>query len=458
MLEIEVTPNRGDALSAQGVARQLAALLGLACKAPFEEGPSRLRAPDTPGLGDSSRRLTGDPEGAPPSVAAWTVATEDAEGCGLYTARLLEGVRVGPSPEWMQKRLAACGMRPINNVVDVTNYVMLELGQPLHAFDTARLRGRRIVARRARAGEKITTLDGTLRALPADAVVIADEGGPVAVAGVMGGVGSEIGTGTTTVLLESAWFDPIRVRRGARGLGLSTESSYRFERGVDPGGVARASARAAQLLGEFAGAKPVSALLEARGRLPAPVTIAVNARAVSSLLGVTLAAGEIGDLCRRIGCTATVEGEVVRVTPPTWRLDLSLPADIAEECAILHGYDRIPTTVPVGRAAAPVRAKAVIVEARVREALRAAGCTEARTLSFVRRADLARLDPAGAGAAVKLLNPMSEDEEFLRTTLLPGLARAAGYNLAREAAGVALFETGAVFTGGDAGPRETPRL
>jgi len=425
VLDLEVTPNRGDTLSAYGTARQLAAIMGLSAKLPWE----------LPGL-------------ATPATPDWTVAIEDAAGCGWYTARLLSGITVQPSPEWMQRRLRACGMRPINNVVDITNYVMLELGQPLHAFDVARLSGRRITVRRVVTGEVLKTLDGVNRTLSPEVLVIADAAGPQAPSGVMGGASSEISAGTRDLLLESAWFDPVRVRIGYRSLGLATESSYRFERGVDPAVAARASDRATQLLVELAGATVASSRLEARGRLPESRPIEISAADISGLLGVEIPDAAIRESLARLGCTTAGAGPAMTVTPPSWRLDLGLPADLAEEIAILYGYDRIPATLP-RLVARPLPATARDrVLARIREALRAAGFAEALTYSFTAAGDLAAAgfadgDPERA-RAVAILNPLSEAHALMRTTLLPGLLRSAAYNLAREAPGVRMFECGRV--------------
>ncbi|MEK7476994.1 MAG: phenylalanine--tRNA ligase subunit beta [Candidatus Coatesbacteria bacterium] len=438
IFDLEVTPNRGDLLSVLGVARQLSATLSLPWALPWP----------VPGIPD--------PAGGTP----WRVTIADPAGCGLYTARLLTGVKVGPSPEWMQKRLAACGLRPINNVVDITNYLLLETGHPLHAFDAAKLSGQRIDVRRAAAGDKLKTLDGVDRPLNLEVLVIADGAGAVAAAGIMGGASSEIGPGTHEVLLEAAWFDPVRTRRGARSLGLSTEASYRFERGVDPGGVVQASDRAAQLMVELAGATVGSPLLRAEGTLPVRRPIEVRASDVSSLLGVALEASQLKTYAERM--QAAVEGprgDVLAVTPPSWRLDVNIPADLAEEFATIHGYDRVPATLPKREAAAVPEAKRVVVVRRIREALRAAGMSEAQTLSMIAKADLARLGLAVDGVTA-LANPLNEDLGILRPTLLAGLLRAAGYNLAREAAGVRLFEIGAIFGPPDASgiPVEGDRL
>ena len=432
VLDIEVTPNRGDALSALGTARQLAALLGVPVTIPFKF-PTLQKA-----------------EGA---SGGWKVAIDDREGCGLYAAVLVTGIRPGPSPDWMQKRLLACGLRPISNVVDVTNYVLLETGHPLHAFDAARVRDRAITVRRARDGEKLKTLDGVERKLGPEVLVIADGsaadgGGPVAVAGVMGGASSEITAGTTEVLLEAAWFEPRRVRRGARFLGISSESSYRFERGVDHGGVAAASERAVSLMAELAGAKAAGPMLTAAGNLPSRPTIVLVPADIEATLGTGIPQGEAVALLKRTGCVVREgAGGAIEAVPPTWRFDMAQPADLVEEIAVLYGYDRIPPTMPVLRVFPVGASPEEAATGRVREALRAAGFSEAMTFSLVSRRDIGNLFPAGDRRAVAapLLNPMSEDMELLRTSVLPGLLRAAAFNLAREAAGAALFETGRVF-------------
>ena len=442
VLDIEITPNRGDALSALGTARQLAALLGVPVTIPFKPAPLQKAGAESGG---------------------WKVAIEDAEGCGLYTAVIVSGVRPGPSPEWMQKRLLACGLRPIGNIVDVTNYVLLETGHPLHAFDAARVRDRAITVRRAREGESLKTLDGVDRKLNPEVLVIADGrgpdgrasddgapggGAPVAVAGVMGGASSEITAGTTEVLLEAAWFEPRRVRRGARSLGLSSESSYRFERGVDPGGVVAASERAVALFAELAGTTAAGPMLTASGNLPVRTAIVLVPALVEAALGTVIPPAEAAALLKRTGCEVREGGNgAIEAVPPTWRFDLAQPADLVEEIAVLYGYDRIPSTMPLLRASLVGASPREVATGRIREALRTAGFSEAMTLSLVSRRDIGNLFPPGdrrAGAAA-LVNPMSEEMELLRTSILPGLLRAAAFNLAREAAGAALFESGRIF-------------
>jgi len=445
VLDVEVTPNRGDALSIVGVARSVAAILGKPWKYPWKIGKPREGPSTRPSA--SLRAAAGTAAGA-----GWSVRVEDKDGCGLYSGRLLAGVKIAPSPEWMQKRLTACGLRPISNVVDATNYVLLELGHPLHSFDAARVVGKKIIVRRAKAGERMRTLDGTERKLAPEVLVIADGSGPVAVAGVMGGASSEISASTTAVLLEAAWFDPVRVRRGSNALGLKSESSYRFERGVDPGGVTLASERATRLIMETAGAKIASPLLCAKGKLPARTAITVTPAGASAALGITVSGADTVKFCKLIGAEARKgAGGKFAVTPPSWRLDIREEADLLEEFAILAGYDRIPATMPAmssGPLPRPAGEKAM--EA-VESALRGAGFSEVKTFSFISAADAGWMAEKGAATGesrvpgVELRNPMGEEMGYLRPMLLPGLLRAAAFNMAREAPGALLFEIGRVF-------------
>lgn len=448
ILDLEITPNRGDLLSVLGIARWLGALLDRPIRVPWKE------------RGDSPGRLV-DVDPGPADAGGWSVAVADQESCEWYTARVLTGVTIAPSPDWLQRRLQTAGLRPINNVVDVTNFVMLEMGQPLHAFDAAKLTGRTITVRRAAAGETMKTLDGTDRKLDPDVLVIADGKGPVAAAGIMGGASSEITAGTTEVVIESAWFLPARVRRGTKVLGLASDSSYRFERGVDPLGVARASDRAAGLLRELAGAAIASPLLDARGTRPGPAPIVADPAALGSLLGIECPPDRFRAFMMRIGASVgDAKGPTVVVIPPSWRPDLTQPADLAEEYATLFGYDRIPATLPLRESSAVIGSRAASVESLLRAALRAAGASEAWTMSFGTTTELGKLGITGPdprSRTVPLANPMTAEQELLRPTLLPGLLRSAAYNLARETSAVRLFELGTVFAPGDGGPPVEPR-
>jgi phenylalanyl-tRNA synthetase beta chain len=437
VLEIDLTPNRPDCLSHVGVAREVAALTG-----------SSLRVPE-PEVTEA-----GEPVGAITSVQI-----EDPDRCPRYAARVIRGVHIGPSPPWLRARLEKVGVRPINNVVDVTNYVLFELGQPLHAFDLARLREGRIVVRRARAGEELATLDGEARKLDPDDLAICDAERPVALAGVMGGEATEVSDRTTDILLESAYFSQPGIRRTAKRHGLKTESSHRFERGCDPEMVVRASDRAAALLAELAGGQVASGALDV---YPAPVLapeISLDPARANALLGLELKPEAMAELLGRLGMEVeAVKGEI-RARAPSWRPDLTLDVDLVEEIARLHGYDGIPTTLP----AAPIEPAQEPPDRRVekvaREVYTALGFHEAITYRFIASdwPDRLRLGTEDLRRRlVRLQNPLREDQAVMRTSLLPGLLSAAQYNYRRDQANVRLFEVGKVFfdRSGDELPEE----
>jgi len=428
VVEIALTPNRGDCASMLGIAREVRAHFGGALRMPPVEPP----------------------EAGAPAAGALRVEIADPPGCARYVGRLVRGVRVGPSPAWLQSRLAAAGMRAINVVVDVTNLVLLELGQPLHAFDAALLRGGVVRVRRAAAGEKLATLDGETRALAPEDLVIADGERAIALAGVMGGAETEVGERTRDVFLESAQFDPTRVRRTARRLGLHSEASYRFERQVDRDGVRRACDRAARLLAELAGGEVAPGVVEATGAPlePLPVLVLDPARA-NRLLGTALAPDEIVALLARVD----VAVEDPRATPlrcrvPSWRNDLRRPVDLVEEIARIHGYDRIPTTMPRERLAPVEESRTRALAAAARDALRVAGLLECMTLPF---ASAGALDGVGLAAddprrrMVRVLNPLTDEEGALRTTLVPSILGVVRSNRSRQVERVRVFELGPSF-------------
>ncbi len=421
VFDLDVTPNRPDALCVAGVARDLAAALKLPFAIPE---PAALLADDEP---------------RPVSVAV-----EAADLCPIFTAAVLGGVTVCPSPSWLARRLTLAGMRPINNVVDVSNYVMLELGQPNHPYDLDRLPGRGFSVRRARPGEALVTLDGVERRLGGDDCLICGaEGTPVGIAGIMGGSSSEISATTSTVALEAAWFDPVAIARSSKRLGLRTEASIRFERGVDPEGVDRAVARFCQLAGEVAGATLAGTTVDVRTEVPRSARVVVRTSRVNALLGTALSPSEVSGYLQPIGflCTPTGEGDF-RVDIPSWRPDSEREIDVVEEVARHHGYTRIERTVPpvtrVGRLTPYQRDRR-----RVREILVGAGLAEAWASSFLAPEDLAR---AGlAPDAVEVENPLAGEESLLRPSLLPGLLRAVAFNADHRRPDVALFEIGHVF-------------
>ena len=420
VFDLDITPNRPDALSVAGVARDLAAHL----RVPFA-------IPEPPPL-----HATG--------AATVTVRVDAPDLCPRFTATVLGGVEIGPSPQWLARRLTVAGMRPINNLVDVSNYVMLELGQPNHPYDLDHLPGRGLSVRRAREGETLVTLDDVERALGPDDCLICDaEGTAVGIAGVMGGASSEIAPATTSALLEAAFFDPAAVARTSKRLGLRTEASVRFERGVDPEGVPRAVARFCQLAAEVAGAHVASETLDVVGELPRPARVVVRTARVNGILGTSLSPGDVSGYLQPIGfrCTPTGDGDF-RVDVPSWRPDSEREIDVIEEVARHHGYRRIVRTMPpvsrVGGLTAYQRDRR-----RARELLVGAGLSEAWATTFLAPEDLARagLPPD----AVEVENPLAAEESILRPSLLPGLLRAVASNAGHRRPDVGLFEIGHVF-------------
>ena len=424
VFDFDVTSNRPDCMNHLGLARELSVATGRPLKTPSCE--------------------------IPPSVDLFTAKTSAAveveapELCGRYTARIIVGVKVGPSPDWLSGRLSAVGLRPINAVVDATNYVLWEMGHPLHAFDLARLDGRQIRVRRARPQEPLTTLDGIARKLDSETLVIADARRPVAVAGVMGGRDSEISSSTTEVLLESAHFDPASVRRTARKLGLHTDASHRFERGADVEITLPAADRCARLITEVAGGRVLPSVLDRRSAPPSRREIALRPERVCRLLGLEVPKSTMKDLLERLGCGVTDEGASRwRVAVPSFRGDLAQEEDLIEEIARHHGYDRIPTTLPSVFVLPEGRPEAEKRSRRIREAVARSGFAETVTLSLVSASDNETLSEAGPG--LKVTNPLSEGQDRLRGTLLPGLLRSLVHNLNHGSSEVRLFETGSIF-------------
>jgi len=436
-LDLEITPNRGDLACHVGVARELAADAGLEVRLP-ELGPSW-----EPAWADGE---------AEASAAGVEVRIEDPERCGRYLGAVIRGVRVGPSPAWLQGRLRAVGARPINNVVDATNYVLRELNQPLHAFDLGALRGSRILVRAAEPGERLVTLDGRERELGPVATVIADQEGPVALAGVMGGEASEVTDGTTDVFLECAWFDPTHTRHTARSAGLATDASYRFERGVDRRAAERALARCVELVRAAAGGEAEADAVRA-GPLPEPpAEIALRPGRVRQVLGLELDAEALEALLAPLGFERSGSAEPPTFLVPGWReADVTREADLVEEVARRHGYEAFPSERRAVRPSAVPDDPAAERADRVRRALSARGFLEARSSSLVSRAEA---DPE---RPVELLHPLSAEEGFLRGALVPVLLRRLEHNFSRGERDVRLYEIGTVFRRRDgAGEGEVP--
>ena len=421
-LTLDITPNRPDLLSQRGVARELAAQLGVTVRLPPFPGAPTALAP---------RRA-----GATGTIGGVAVAIEDIEGCPRYIAAVIRGVRVGPSPDWLQTRLRSIGARPINNVVDATNYVLHEINQPMHAFDLAKLRDGRLIIRRARPGERLTTLDGEHRELTDTMTMICDGQGPIAIAGVMGGGNSEVTDRTTDVLLECACFAPARVRRARTGLRMSTDASYRFERGTDLLGLAIAVRRAIELIIAVAGGAEAEPALDLWPEPAQPRTVFLRPARVAHLLGVEVPRAEIEQLLSGVGFTVAPKDDRLAVQVPGWRPDVTREVDLIEEVARLRGYDTFPVELRPYRPTLVPSAPSEGVAAAVRRLLTGLGCHEARTLPLGAR---------GGDDAPVIVNPLSSDESHLRTALLPGLARALEYNWSVQQRDVRLFEIGRVF-------------
>jgi phenylalanyl-tRNA synthetase beta chain len=427
--DLEVNPNRPDAMSVVGVARDLAARLQL----PFTVPQPTVTA------------------GSPDASEQASVEVLDPDLCGRFFARLLRGVRVGPSPARIATRLRLCGMRPISNVVDVSNYVMLELGQPNHPYDIERLGGRGIRVRRARDREALETLDGVKRVLGPDDLLICDaEDTPVGIAGIMGGAATEIADSTTEVLLEMAWFQPMAVARTAKRLNLRSEASARFERGCDPEVIGLAADRFCELLGaSVASLEVASGDIDVAKGVPERPRIVLRGSRVNLVLGTDLTTEDAAGLLARLGFeTGPVEDGTVAVTVPSHRPDCSTEIDLIEEVARLHGYQRIAHTVPASPHTGGLTAAQHEVR-HIREVLAGMGLDEVMPVPFVAPEDLER---SGAPRDhVAIANPLVHEESALRTSLLPGLLRAVAYNASHRRPDVRLMEIGAVWRRGEGG-------
>jgi phenylalanyl-tRNA synthetase beta chain len=427
LIEVDLTPNRPDCTSVIGIAREIAGFTNQKLKHPLK---------------NELPQLTG--EGVP-----FTIEVQDPEGCPRYGARLLKNVTISPSPWWLRKRLLSVGLRPINNVVDITNIVMLEYGQPLHAFDFNRLGGGKIVVRRARAGEHIVTLDGEKRQLDHEMLLICDAEKPVAVAGVMGGENSEVINSTRDILLESACFNPLSIRRTARQLNIGTEASYRFERGVDPEVAPRAMERAVQLLVEIAGAEIVENGYDCVAGIKPPAPIKLRISRTNDLLGLQLDAMEISRCLESIELNVTQENEdTLQGTPPSFRIDLEREVDLIEEVARLQGYNEIPTSMPIIPMSFPEQQPGLELRKKLASMLVSQGFFEAINYSFVDENYFDQLklqDTDPIRNAVRLLNPLSEDQKIMRTLMLPSLLQNINRNTSRQNNDIRLFEIGKVF-------------
>lgn len=420
VLEIEITSNRPDWLSIVGVAREVAALTNKKLKLP-PSVPSK--------AGGSQGRLA--------------VEVHDKKDCPLYTAKLIEGVRVGPSPGWLKTRLELIGCRSVNSIVDITNYILFEWGEPLHAFDFDALRKAAIIVRRARKGERIVTIDGNERMLTPEVLVIADAAVPVAVAGVMGGKDTEVHEASRTILLEAAVFNPVLIRKGRRMLGLQSESSYRFERSVDIATAEEASLRAAHLIEQVAGGKITAVKNVGNARLPAKC-ITLDTAHIRRTLAAKIPANKTKVILEKLGFQVkAASSQKLTVRIPSFRQDIRLEVDLIEEIARIFGYDRIPTTIPRIKPQAGLRDDTDTTRS-LKLILVGLGLNEVITYSLVEKGW-----PGGLGQAaykeIEIANPLSKEQAVLRTTLVPSLAQCIAYNLRQKQPYVAIFEIGKTY-------------
>ena len=444
IFELDLTPNRPDCLSIIGIAREIAAI---------QKTP--LKYPDYT-LVDKSGAI----------ADLTSVQIEAPEHCPRYAARLIENIKIEPSPFWLQDRLLSVGLRPINNIVDVTNFVMMETCQPLHAFDFDRLAENRIVVRTANAGEIFTTLDGKDRKLGPEMLMICDGQKPVAIGGVMGGLNSEIETDSTRVLIESAYFSPNSIRKTSKSLGLNTDASHRFERGIDPQGTIAALNRAARLMIEISGGKLIDGVIDAHPRPQKSKPVVLSTKNTNRLLGTRLARSDIGRLLSSIGFSVEVQKDdedALSVQAPSFRVDISRPEDLMEEVARLSGYNNIPTTYPLIPAYARSPSRTIDLRNRIKSMMTGFGFMEAITYSFMPKAacDYLRLsDDDARRSLVDILNPLTEEQAVMRTSILPGLLETVRYNSSQQIKDLKLFEIGNIFihTAADTLPDETEMM
>lgn len=458
VLDLEITPNRPDSLSIAGLAREVGAMYQRDWHSPLAEMAARL---------ELSRE--GDP-----AASDATVEIQDDVRCPRYTARVIRGVKIGPSPDWMVERLAAIGQRSINNIVDVTNYILFLFGQPLHAFDLNKLKSEdgtaHVIVRAARDGEILTTLDGEERTLTSDMTVIATPERAVALAGVMGGLETEVTEETTDILLEAATFEAGRTSRTSRNLGLISESSMRYERGVDDHGIEERSAAAAALMVEVAGGTVSrvvgdgAGVVDAWPRQTEAPRLEFRIPRFQKMIGAEIPRDFIEDILARLGCevAATDNADVLSVVAPTFRPDLEREIDLYEEVLRLWGMDRVPSTLPGGPGRVGTRSEEELKLDVVNRTLRASGMNETMTYSFAMPDDLERLrmSPEGLGDPVELINPMNAEQSVLRRSVIPGLLRSVAHNQAHGVRNIQLYEIGNTFHAGEGRqlPKERKRV
>lgn len=437
IFDIEITSNRPDLLSVIGIAREVAAITNKKIKLSCVLRNAHC-------VKNAKRKAQ--------SARPIEIKIEDKKDCPLYTARVIRGVKVGPSPEWLRKRLELVGCRSVNNVVDITNYVLFELGEPLHAFDLDALAAGPIIVRRAKPGEKITTIDGAERKLDGETLLIADNDKPVALAGIMGGKDTEVTEKTKSVLLEAAIFSPVVIRRARQSLGMTSEAAYRFERGVDHETVEQASLRATALIIGCCGGGCAHAQRAGLGQ-PRNAKIILNPKETSGFLGVSIPPVKMKSILTSLGFAVKARSRgILSVTVPARRLDVSMPMDIAEEVARIYGYEKIPTTLPA------MNVEAVSWETKdtvslIKSFLVSLGLYEVITYALVSEDSLQGYKGL-VGSGVAIANPLSNEQAVLRTTLIPGLAQCIAFNLNQQQEYINIFEIGNIFSPGPQGPNE----
>ncbi|MDO8527794.1 MAG: phenylalanine--tRNA ligase subunit beta [Deltaproteobacteria bacterium] len=435
VLTLGITPNRGDCLSILGVAREISALQGKPF--PFKPVPA--------------------PKGEGAIKDILKVKVSDTSACPRYMARVIRGLKIAPSPQWLKDRLTRVGLRPINNVVDATNYVMWELGHPLHAFDRRFLKGGEIIVRKEKSPLRFATLDGAEALCEAGDLFICDGERPVALAGIMGGKNSEVSEATTEIVLEAACFNPQQIHRTAKRLKIKSESSYRFERGVDPNGVANALHRVTEIILQTAGGKASADWIDIYPKKIKPASLLLSLSEIERHLGIEIPKTKVKQILEWLGFKIGMKAKCLHVQVPTWRTDISKTIDLVEEVARIYGYDKIPALLPPLQMNLPERPKERSVERQAVQCLTSLGFSETCHLNFTseKKGVLFAADPA---RMVFLSNPLSEEHLCLRPSLLPGLLDAMSFNLHRQQENVKLFELKKIFKVDDTGPCENKHL
>ena len=451
-IEFEVTANRNDCLSIIGIAREIAAITGKSLKNPLSSSRTR-------GSKNVDSRLHGNDKKSPSLRGAerrsnLNIIVEDKKLCPLYTGRIIKNVKVSESPDWLKKKLLSVGVRPVNNIVDITNLLLMETGQPMHAFDLDKLNGR-IIVRKAKKNEEMQTIDQVKRKLDSNMLVIADNSGPVAIAGIMGGLNTEVDFGTKNILLESAYFDAVNVRQTARTLALSSESSYRFERKVDQEMIEPASKRAANLIRDIAGGTEES-FKDVGTKTLNPIKVHFDPVKSNKILGIEIPVKKQKSILSALGFTVSGAGKNFTVKAPSFRKDVSQSVDITEEVIRIYGYENIPLTIPKIVAHAFVMTMEGEVESKIKNTLSCQGLDEVVTYNMCSKSAAGKFTDTASMAEIK--NPLSKEQEVLSSTLIPGMLKSIAYNINHKNSALNLFEIGKIYCKKDKKYQEEPAL